>query len=141
MEGGHVDEYWKWIIWAVPVGLSSGLLGIGGGIVLIPILVLALRFKIHVAIGTPLAIVVLSSLGGVTGYIINGIGVAGRLPYSFGYVNLLSWILVAVPSTLIAPIGAAVSPKIPQRVLTHIFVIILSYFGLKMIGVFNWIGP
>ena len=79
-----VSKTWLWVAWAIPLGLVSGIFGIGGGIIMIPVLVLALRFEMHYAIGTSLAVMMFSSIGGIIGYIINGIGVADRLDYSMG---------------------------------------------------------
>jgi uncharacterized membrane protein YfcA len=131
---------WLWIIWAIPLGFIAGLFGIGGGVVMIPVLVLALRFEMHYAIGTSLAIVMLSSIGGILGYIINGIGMPGRLDYSLGYVNIPSWLLLVVPAAIMAQVGAMLAHKIPRRMLMYIFILVLVYMGLRMVGLFEWLG-
>jgi uncharacterized membrane protein YfcA len=135
-----VSQPWQWIVWAVPLGFVAGMFGIGGGVVMIPVLVLALRFEMHYAIGTSLAIIMLTSLGGILGYIINGIGVEGRLDYSLGYVNIPSWLLLMVPAAIMAQVGAAVAHKMPRKLLLFIFVIVLVYMGLRMVGLFEWLG-
>jgi uncharacterized membrane protein YfcA len=135
-----VSRTWLWILWAVPVGIVSGIFGIGGGMLLVPVLVLALRFEIHYAIGTSLAVVIFTSIGGVVGYVINGIGVTNGLSYSIGYVNLPSWLLLALPGAVMAQVGAMTAHKIPRRPLMYIFTVVLFYMGLDMIGVFNWLG-
>ena len=139
-ESEPVNNPWLWAAWAVPIGLLSGLLGVGGGVVMIPILVLALRFKMHNAVANSLAVMVFSSLGGIVGYIVNGSGVAGRLDYSLGYVNLPSWLLLAVPSAIMAQVGAVIAHRIPRKPLMYIFIVIMLYMGLRMIGVFEWLG-
>jgi uncharacterized membrane protein YfcA len=135
-----VTNPWIWVAWAVPVGLLAGLLGVGGGVIMIPILVVALRFKMHNAVANSLAIMIFSSLGGIIGYIVNGIGVADRLSYSLGYINLPSWLLLAIPSAVMAQVGAVVAHRIPRKPLTYIFIAIMIYIGLRMIGVFAWLG-
>ena len=135
-----VSQTWQWIVWAIPLGFVAGLFGIGGGIVMIPVLVLALRFEMHYAIGTSLAIVMLSSIGGILGYIVNGIGVPGRLDYSIGYVNLISWLLLMVPAVIMAQVGATLTHKMPRKLLIYIFVVVLVYMGLRMVGLFEWLG-
>jgi uncharacterized membrane protein YfcA len=134
-----VSKPWLWMVWAIPVGIVSGVFGIGGGVLIVPVLMLALRFEIHYAIGTSLAVIILTSIGGIIGYIINGIGVADRLPYSLGYINLSSWLLLAIPGAITAQVGAITAHKIPRRPLIYLFVIILLYMGLKLTGVFNWL--
>ncbi len=135
-----VDNPWMWVAWAVPVGLLSGIFGIGGGIVMIPIMVLALRFKMHTAVATSLGVIVFASIGGIIGYIVNGLDVPGLPSYSIGYVNLTSWLLLAVPGVAMAQVGALTAHKMPARLLRYIFVIIMLYMGLKMIGLFEWLG-
>ena len=135
-----VTSPWLWVVWAIPIGLISGIFGIGGGILLIPVLVLALRFEMHYAIGTSLAVMMFASLGGIAGYIINGIDVAGRLDYSLGYINLPSWLLLAVPAAITAQVGAVVAHRLPRKLLMYIFVVILVYMGLRMIGLYEWLG-
>jgi hypothetical protein len=139
-ESEPVNNPWIWVAWAIPVGLLSGLLGVGGGVIMIPILVLALKFKMHNAVANSLAIMIFSSIGGIIGYIVNGIGVADRLSYSLGYINLPSWLLLAIPSAVMAQVGAVVAHKIPRKPLMFIFIVIMLYMGLRMIGVFQWLG-
>jgi uncharacterized membrane protein YfcA len=135
-----VRNPWVWVAWAIPMGVLAGILGIGGAIVMIPVLVLALKFQMHSAIGTSLGIIIFTSIGGVIGYIVNGIGVADLPPYSIGYVNLASWFLLAVTSIPMAQVGAITAHKLPARYLRYFFIIVMFYMGLKMIGVFEWLG-
>ena len=134
------NRVWLWIIWAVPIGLIAGIFGLGAGVIMIPILVLALRFEMHYAIGTSMAVMILTSIGGIIGYLINGIGVVDRLPYSIGYINLPSWLLLALPSAFMAQVGAMTAHKLPRKPLIYIFTVILFYMGLRMLGVFEWLG-
>jgi uncharacterized protein len=131
---------WIWALWGVPVGLFSGMLGVGGGVLLMPILVIALKYKIREAVANSLAVMSFSCIGGIIGYIVSGIGAADTLSYSLGYINFTSWILLAVPAAIMAQVGAAVAHRVSRRWLTYIFVVILFYVGLRMIGVFEWLG-
>ena len=140
VETEAVNNHWIWVAWAIPLGLIAGILGIGGAIVMIPVMVLALKFKMHTAIATSLGVMIFTSIGGVVGYILNGIGVADLPPYSIGYVNLLSWFLLTVTSVGMAQVGAIVAHRLPARHLRYIFVVIMFYMGLRMIGVFEWLG-
>ena len=128
-----------WAAWAIPIGLFSGLLGVGGGVLLVPILVIILKFKMHHAVANSLAIMIFASIGGIIGYIINGIGVADRLSYSIGYINLTSWALLAIPGAILAQLGAAAAHRVPRKLLIYIFVVVLLYIGIRMIGVFEWL--
>jgi len=129
-----------WLAWAIPLGLIAGMLGVGGGVVAVPIMVLALRFKIHNAVATSLAMIIFNSVGGVIGYIVNGMDVQGLPEYSIGYVNLSSAFVLIISSFMMAQVGAIIAHKLPGERLRFIFVLLMLYIGLKMIGVFDWLG-
>jgi uncharacterized membrane protein YfcA len=122
-----------------PIGIVSGLTGIGGGVLIVAVLVLALNFPMHAAVGTSVASIILASLGGIVGYIVNGLGVSGLLPYSLGYVNLPIWLCLAATSIPVAQLGARAAHALPAKPLTYIFIAFMVYAGLEMIGVFHWI--
>jgi uncharacterized membrane protein YfcA len=119
-----------------PIGMVSGLTGLGGGALIVPMLVLALNFPIHIAIGTSVASIMFASLGGIAGYIINGLGVSGLLPHSVGYVNLSIWLCLAATSIPLAQLGARAAHALPAKQLRYIFIAFMVYAGLRMIGVF-----
>jgi uncharacterized membrane protein YfcA len=122
-----------------PIGVVSGLTGIGGGVLIVAVLVLALNFPMHTAVGTSVASIILASLGGIVGYIVNGLGVSGLPPYSLGYVNLPIWLCLAATSIPLAQLGARAAHALPAKPLTYIFIAFMVYAGLEMIGVFDWI--
>ena len=134
------DNPWLWVAWSIPIGLATGIMGFGAGILAVPILVLALRFKMHSAVATSLAIMIFSSTGGVIGFIINGLGIPNLPAYSIGYVNLPAWFLLAVTSIGMAQIGAITAHRLPARQLQYIFVALVFFMGLKLLGVFDWLG-
>jgi uncharacterized membrane protein YfcA len=134
------DNPWLWAGWAVPVGFISGVFGIGGGIIMVPVMLLALKFRMHTAIATSLAVMIFTSTGGVIGYIVNGLGTPSLPPYSLGYVNLPAWFLLAATSVGMAQLGTIAAHKLPAKQLGYVFVALLFYMGLKMIGLFDWLG-
>jgi len=83
---------------------------------------------------------ILTSAGGVIGYIINGIGVPNLPAYCIGYVNLQSWFLLAVTSIGMAQVGAITAHRLQAKQLKYIFIAIMFYMGLKMVGLFDWLG-
>ncbi len=134
------QDPWLLVVLAAPIGFISGILGIGGGILMIPVLVLALRFRMHNAVGTSLAVMLFIAAGGAIGYLINGLGVNGLPDYSVGYINLQAWGLLALTSVGTAQLGAIVSHKLPAKLLRYIFIAVMLYMGLKMLGLFEWLG-
>jgi len=133
------DSVWLWVAWGIPIGIVTGIIGIGGGVLMVPIMALALKFKMHNAVATSTAMMIFTSIGGVAGYIVNGLGISGLPPYSIGYVNLPSWFLLAVTSVGMAQVGVITAHKLPAKQLRWIFVAVMFYMGLKMIGVFSWL--
>jgi uncharacterized membrane protein YfcA len=134
------DNPWLWVGLAIPIGFVSGFLGTGGGVLMIPVLVLALRLRMHNAVATSLAVITFISAGGAIGYFINGLGVSGLPAYSVGYINLAVWLLLAVTGVGMAQVGAITAHKLPARQLRYIFIAVMFYMGLKMLGVFEWLG-
>lgn len=131
------DNTLAFIFWGIPLGVVSGIVGIGGGVIMIPIMLYALKFKMHQAVGTSTALMIFTAIGGIFSYIINGWGVPGLPPYSTGYVNWLQWILLAGCSVPMAMVGAKTAHLLPAKQLKYIFIAVMLYIGLKMAGVFT----
>ncbi|MDD2613900.1 MAG: sulfite exporter TauE/SafE family protein [Methanosarcina sp.] len=125
-----------YILAGIFIGFFSGLLGIGGGVIALPIMLIFLHFGMRKAVGTSSAVIMFTSFGGSIGYIVNGMDQPGLPPYSLGYINLIDWILLAVPGFLAARRGAEVAHLINPEHLKHLFVLLMIYVGLKMIGFF-----
>ncbi|MDZ7761601.1 MAG: sulfite exporter TauE/SafE family protein [Desulfovermiculus sp.] len=129
-----------YVFWGIILGIVSGLIGIGGGVLMIPVMVVILKFRMHQAVGTSTALMMFAAIGGVLAYMLNGLGVQGLPPYSTGYVNWLQWILLAGCSIPMAFVGARSAHLIPAKQLKYLFIIVMFYMGLKMCGVFAWLG-
>jgi uncharacterized membrane protein YfcA len=119
-----------------PIGMVTGLTGLGGGALIVPMLVLVLNFPMRIAVGTSVASIIFASLGGIVGYIVNGLEVPGLLPYSIGYANLPIWLCLAATSIPLAQLGARAAHALPAKPLRYIFIAFMVYAGLRMIGVF-----
>ena len=128
----------QYILWGTAVGIVSGLTGIGGGVILVPAMVIAMGFGMLQAIGTSSVTIAFNALGGILAYAVNGWGVAGLPPYSVGYIDLLQFALLAGASIFSAPWGAKAAHRLPAEKLRAIFVMLMIYIGLKMTGVLGW---
>jgi uncharacterized protein len=129
----------SYLLWGFIGGFTSGLLGIGGGIIMVPILTILLRFPIHKAIGTSTTFIIFASIGGVLTYVIIGMNVGDLPPYSLGYVNLVQFVALASVSIPLARLGVKTAHNLPDTQLRYLFAALLIYIALKMIGVFGWI--
>jgi len=134
------DSLASFIFWGIPLGIVSGIIGIGGGVLMIPVMVYFLRFRMHQAVGTSTALIIFTAAGGSLSYLINGLGVAGLPPYSTGYLNWLQWILLAGCSIPMAVVGAKTAHLLPAKQLKYIFIVVMFYMGLKMTGLFAYLG-
>jgi len=131
---------WKLIAWALPIGVLTGLIGIGGGVLMVPVMVLALGFSMHQAVGTSTAMMIFTAAGGCASFMAHGSGVAELPPYSLGYVNLAAWGALAITSVPMAQVGVKLAHLLDQKRLKLVFIIAMLYMGLKMIGLFGWLG-
>ena len=131
------ENIWACIFWGIPLGIVSGIIGIGGGVLIIPVMVFFLKFKMHQAVGTSTALMIFTAIGGGLSFLFNGLGVEGLPPWSTGYVNWLQWLLLAGCSIPMAVIGARTAHLLPGRQLKYLFVVVMFYMGLKMTGIFT----
>jgi uncharacterized membrane protein YfcA len=134
------QNIWLWIAIAVPVGLITGLLGIGGGVLVIPALVLFLKFRVREAAATSLGIMLFTSVGGIAGYIYNGMQATGLPDFTLGYIYWPAWIALSITSIVMAQVGAIAAHKLPGKQLNYIFIALLFYISLDMLGVIDWIA-
>ncbi len=102
-------------------GLASGLLGIGGGTLIVPIMATIMYMPIHYATATSMFTMIFTSIIGDISYFQNN------------NVNLQFALLLAAGTILGAQVGAHTSKKISGRNLSLIFSIILLIAGLNMI--------
>jgi uncharacterized membrane protein YfcA len=121
-------------------GIMSGLFGVGGGIILIPAMVLVMGFNMREAGGTTSAIIILTSIGGILAYIFYGLPVTELPSDSVGYVNLLQVLVIVIFSIPLAQIGTWASLKLPEKQLRFIFIVLMIYISLKMLLIFDWLG-
>lgn len=92
-------------------GLLSGLLGVGGGIVMVPGLVVALGMTQHRAHGTSLAAILPIGAVGAAVYAIDG----GRIHLGFAAT-------LAVGAAIGAPFGVRALARIPEPALRSLFI-------------------
>ena len=106
------------IVIGVAVGVYSGIMGLGGGTIMIPILVLALGFGQHKAVATSLAVMIPPvTLPAVIKY------------YREGHVD--PWVAAWIAAGVLAgtPAGAAVAGYLSDRALRLVFGFVLVYIA------------
>ena len=119
-------------VFGVVVGMLSFMLSAGGGFISVPFLTWC-NVNIHKAIGTSAALGFPIAIFGTIGYIVHGLGVAGRPEPSLGYVYLPALLGIILMSILFAPMGARFSQSMNPRPLKRIFALILYATAIKML--------
>ena len=113
------------------IGGISTLMGIGGGTLSVPILN-ALRVPMHTAVGTGAMLGMVISFPGALAFLLNGLDVPLRPPFSLGYVNLLGFALI-VPATLATTgWGAKLAHAINAKRLRQVFALFLALTAARM---------
>ncbi len=110
------------VIVGLVAGAFSGLVGVGGGIIIIPALLYILGMSQHDAQGTSLAIL-LPPIGLMAAYTY----------YKAGHVNVYYAAIIAITFFIGSYLGAKFAIQIPAITLKKIFAIFLLLFGLKLL--------
>ena len=110
----------------VAIGLAAGvfssLFGVGGGILIVPLLVLVAHFAAREATAASLGAILVTALAGVVAY-----GLRGEVRP--GYAAL-----VGVPAALGALVGAAGQQRISSRALSLAFAVLLVAVGVWLLA-------
>ncbi|MEW6544628.1 MAG: TSUP family transporter [Nitrospirota bacterium] len=111
-----------YVLVGLVAGMLSGLIGIGGGIVIVPALVLLFGFSQHQAQGTTLALMV------------PPIGLpAAWTYYKHGSVNFEAALLVCLGFFLGGFFGAKLATGLPNVILERLFGLAMLAIALKML--------
>ena len=102
-------------------GLLGALTGLGGGIVVVPMLTVLLHVDLRYAIGASLVSVIATSSGAAAAYVREG------------YTNIRVGIFLEVATTVGALAGAALAGVIPTRALAILFGVVLLYSAFRML--------
>jgi len=113
------------------IGLKSGLLGLGGGILIVPLLSF-FGVDMRKASGTSAACTLPIAIVGTITFIFTGMHAdAGHL--QSGYVYWPAFIGIVIGSALFVPVGAALGAKLNRAVLRRIFAVILVIVAAKLL--------
>ena len=103
------------------VGVLSGIFGVGGGIVMVPFMVLVLEDSQHVAEGTSLLVIVFTAAAGVFAL------------RKSGHVEFRSATSLAIGGLVGSVLGAIVALEISAEVLENIFAVLVVVSGVRLI--------
>jgi uncharacterized membrane protein YfcA len=103
-------------------GVFSGLFGVGGGTVIVPLLILWFGYGERLATGTSLAAIVL-------------IGLLGALAQGgiYGNVHLGTGLWLAIPAVGGVLLGTALQQRISERAVSMLFAVLLLIIAVELI--------
>jgi len=113
-------------------GTLSGLVGLGGGILIVPVLIYVMGYGQHQAQGTSLGVLLLP------------VGILAVINYyNKGFIDMKAVVFISMGFVLGGWLGSRMAISLPQEILKKIFAVLLFYTGLKMLGwdlaFFKWI--
>ncbi|SRR5690606_14192048 len=117
----------------VAIGLTSAMLGVGGGVVAIPLLVNVVGLDLQRVTATSLSIMAFASLAGTATYISGGLGVEGLPPGSLGYVHVWAALPLVAGSLLAVSWGVRVNRRLPVRKLRWVFAVVFIMIGMRLV--------
>jgi uncharacterized membrane protein YfcA len=103
-------------------GIFSGLFGVGGGTIIVPLLIFWFAYGERLATGTSLAAIVL-------------IGLLGALAQGgiYGNVHVLTGLWLSIPAVIGVVAGTAIQQRIPQRAISLLFAALLVAIAIELI--------
>jgi uncharacterized membrane protein YfcA len=117
---------------AVIIGIVSSLVGVGGGVMTIPLMSLC-NVPMRQAIGTSAALGLPIAVAGTVGYMVNGLGKDHLPALSVGYVYVPALVGIVVGTFITVPWGAKMAHTMPVTRLQKIFAVILFILATRML--------
>ena len=106
----------------VAAGILGGMVGVGGGIIIVPALIYFLGFSQKMAQGTSLAILLLP------------IGLLGVMQfYKQGYIDIKVSLIIAIGFFFGSYFGSRIALSLSQETVKKVFAILLLLIALKML--------
>jgi uncharacterized protein len=109
----------------IVIGALSGLVGVGGGAVMVPLMVLGMGMVTKQAVSTSLAVIMFMGLVGAAGYIATGFSETE---------GLLSLPPLIVGSMIGAPLGVQIRELLPGRAVRGVFAAFMVVVALRLMS-------
>ena len=111
----------KLAVVATAAGAFSGLLGVGGGSVIVPLLIVWLGYGEREATGTSMMAIVIIAAVAVT------------LQAAYGNVDPGNAAIVGLPAIVGAVAGTAIQQRVPERAISLLFAALLAVIAIELI--------
>lgn len=120
------------ILGGLVVGLLSSVLGVGGGIVAIPVLIHLLHLPLRRVSPTSLAVIACTATAAVSGYLVAGARVEPGPAGALTFVEVGSAIALTVGAFLSIRLGTILHRRLPVRSLRWLFAAVFLLIGIRL---------
>lgn len=129
---GEPPALWVMFVASTIIALVAGMMGIGGGVLLVPFLCYC-GLQMKQAVGFSSATGFLIAIAGTSGYIMAGLNATDLPSGTIGYIYLPALFGIIISSMLVAPLGVKAASVWPTTVLRRIFAGLLVVVGVKLL--------
>ncbi len=106
----------------IAAGMLGGMVGVGGGIIIVPALVFFLGFSQKMAQGTSLGILLLP------------VGIFGVVQYyKLGYVDIKVTVIISLGFLIGSFFGSRIALALPQETVKKVFAVLMIVVAVKML--------
>ena len=126
-----LNTFKKWSI-GFFIGIISGLLGLGGGAISVPVF-LRLGLSTHHAIATSSACVLLLAVLGAIAFTLTGLHVHNLPSGSVGFVYWPAVLGISIGSVLFVPVGTGLGKRIAGNILRRFFALFFFVLGITFL--------
>ena len=109
------------VLIGLAAGFFSALFGVGGGVVIVPLLLIVCNWELRAASATSLAAIGITATAGVVTYVVHG------------EVRPVYALLVGIPAAAGAAAGASLQQRLPVRTLSLLFAALLVGIAIRML--------
>ena len=110
------------VVIGIAAGMLSGMVGVGGGIIIVPALVYFMKFTQHQAQGTSIGLILLP------------VGILAVIQYyKHGDINVPAVFILAIGFVVGSFFGSKLALSLPEQTVKKIFAILMVIIAIKML--------
>ena len=131
-DGEPIFNHFYFAAVGILAGFVGALLGVGGGIIMVPVMILLFRFPVKKVAGTSSSIIVITSLTATISYVIFGYHNPHLPANTLGFVHYKAALPVMIGTVLSAHLGVYVNKRINTQNLKRVFALFLFIIAVRI---------